>query len=152
MSEERSGAGKTTGVCARAFKIKPRVSRKTAHGTSSDTHRGGLSRVPFHAREQPRLSSSALFFPPLCAASGTAMQHRPRAVALVASLRPDLRTVSDCACHRSGSAHANHGIVENLGIQNLGEALLSQIQKENLQVVRNYRQFNFGSNFGSREG
>lgn len=61
MSEERSGAGKTTGVCARAFKIKPRVSRKTAHGTSSDTHRGGLSRVPFHAREQPRLSSSALF-------------------------------------------------------------------------------------------
>lgn len=34
------------------------------------------------------------------------MRHRPRAVALVASLRPDLRTVSDCACHRSGSAHA----------------------------------------------
>lgn len=60
-------------------------------------------------------------------------------MALVASLRPDLRTVSDCACHRSGSAHArprNDGVVENLGIQNLGEALLSQIQKENLQVVR----------------
>lgn len=50
-------------MCARArvFKIKPRVNRKTAHGTSSDTHRGGLSRVSFHAREQPRLSSSALF-------------------------------------------------------------------------------------------
>ena len=29
------------------FKIKPRVSRKTAHGTPSDTHRGGLSRVRF---------------------------------------------------------------------------------------------------------
>lgn len=40
---------------------------------------------------------------------------------------------------RPTPGRGNDGVVENLGIQNLGEALLSQIQKENLQVVRNLR-------------
>ena len=101
------------------FKIKPRVSRKTAHGTPSDTHRGGLSRVRFtFAGNRVSLLPFAVvcvracvcvsvyfFFPPLCRLHRDRdVQHGPRAVALVASLRPDLRTVADYACRRSGSA------------------------------------------------
>lgn len=73
------------------FKIKPRVSRKTAHGTSSDTHRGGLSRVRFTLASNRVSLSPALFFPPLCRWNRDAARPACSGTRCIASTRPSNR-------------------------------------------------------------